>query len=358
MAFLYVLDPATPGPGDLASQGDDQIRTKTLAIRERVNSLVVDVDADPWVIKAGGRAAAGFIVGASDPGGTEALRINGLARAQGLVAVVGAGSVVALMAQSQILAYHENAVGAQIRQAVLGYQVITVPSAVSQRGVEGYSKSTHTSGVVAELYGGIFSAEINGVGGAVTTSYGLAATAGIVTAAGSATEAGGLLIGSPIISGGGTLFTIHGIRVRDITGGITANYSLRTGLGLVQFGDALTFAGSTASPGAGVRAIHQGGTANSLYFNVPNTDAHIFTLSGGAALTIQAGSVNLGNTMVMYADGGFNTLSGVYSVNGVQVVGARLAAITPPVGGAVIDVECRTAVTTIIARLQTHGLVS
>ncbi len=48
----------------------------------------------------------------------------------------------------------------------------------------------------------------------------------------------------------------------------------------------------------------------------------------------------------------------VYAVNGQQVVGARLAAITPPTGGTTIDGEARTAIDSIITTLQTHGLTS
>jgi Protein of unknown function (DUF2793) len=44
--------------------------------------------------------------------------------------------------------------------------------------------------------------------------------------------------------------------------------------------------------------------------------------------------------------------------NGVQVVGAQAAAIAAPTGGGTIDVECRTAVASILATLRTHGLIS
>lgn len=44
-------------------------------------------------------------------------------------------------------------------------------------------------------------------------------------------------------------------------------------------------------------------------------------------------------------------------IGGVQVVGMRQPAITPPSAGAVIDHEARTAVATLIVVLRTHGLI-
>ena len=41
-----------------------------------------------------------------------------------------------------------------------------------------------------------------------------------------------------------------------------------------------------------------------------------------------------------------------------QVVGARLAAVANPTGGTVIDVEARAAITLILDRLRTHGLIA
>ncbi|WP_265571176.1 DUF2793 domain-containing protein [Sphingomicrobium nitratireducens] len=42
---------------------------------------------------------------------------------------------------------------------------------------------------------------------------------------------------------------------------------------------------------------------------------------------------------------------------GSQIVGARGAAVDSPSGGAVVDVEARIAIETIIARLAEHGLI-
>ncbi|NNM76642.1 DUF2793 domain-containing protein [Sphingomonas sp. ID1715] len=44
-------------------------------------------------------------------------------------------------------------------------------------------------------------------------------------------------------------------------------------------------------------------------------------------------------------------------IDDVQVVGARLGAVAPPSGGAVVDVEARATVTALIDRLQSHGLI-
>lgn len=51
MAYADDLDPATPPSGGAVGQGDDEIRKKTRAIRERLGSFFVDVDADPMVPK-------------------------------------------------------------------------------------------------------------------------------------------------------------------------------------------------------------------------------------------------------------------------------------------------------------------
>jgi len=45
------------------------------------------------------------------------------------------------------------------------------------------------------------------------------------------------------------------------------------------------------------------------------------------------------------------------SVDGDQVVGVRLTAVTNPVGGTTVDTEARAAIANILARLRTHGLI-
>jgi imidazolonepropionase-like amidohydrolase len=44
-------------------------------------------------------------------------------------------------------------------------------------------------------------------------------------------------------------------------------------------------------------------------------------------------------------------------IAGQQVVGVRTAAIDSPAGGAVIDVEGRTAIDAILTALRQHGLI-
>ncbi|UVO52979.1 DUF2793 domain-containing protein [Sphingomonas sp. SUN039] len=46
------------------------------------------------------------------------------------------------------------------------------------------------------------------------------------------------------------------------------------------------------------------------------------------------------------------------TLDGLQVIGARLGAIAGPVGGAVIDSEARSSVLAILAALRTHGLIA
>jgi hypothetical protein len=46
------------------------------------------------------------------------------------------------------------------------------------------------------------------------------------------------------------------------------------------------------------------------------------------------------------------------TISGNQVVGARLAAITSPTGGATVDAEARSAIDSILNRLRSHGLIA
>lgn len=46
------------------------------------------------------------------------------------------------------------------------------------------------------------------------------------------------------------------------------------------------------------------------------------------------------------------------TIGGQQVVGSRAAAVSAPAGGAVADVESRTAIAAILAALRGHGLIA
>lgn len=52
MAYSNPLDPSTPSGSDPLAQGDDRLREAKGAIRERLATLVEDVDVDPLVPKA------------------------------------------------------------------------------------------------------------------------------------------------------------------------------------------------------------------------------------------------------------------------------------------------------------------
>jgi hypothetical protein len=47
-----------------------------------------------------------------------------------------------------------------------------------------------------------------------------------------------------------------------------------------------------------------------------------------------------------------------YHIDGEQVVGPRQAAIATPSGGATQDVEARTAITTMLTAMRSHGLIA
>lgn len=51
MAYTIPFDPATPTDADPVSSGDDRIREIKQALIERLGNLIVDLDADPWVLK-------------------------------------------------------------------------------------------------------------------------------------------------------------------------------------------------------------------------------------------------------------------------------------------------------------------
>jgi phage gp45-like len=55
--------------------------------------------------------------------------------------------------------------------------------------------------------------------------------------------------------------------------------------------------------------------------------------------------------------GDVNT-DGVFKVNDTQVISAQGASVPDATGGTVIDIEARTAINSLLARLRTHGLIA
>ncbi|WP_235600834.1 MULTISPECIES: hypothetical protein [unclassified Sphingobium] len=47
-----------------------------------------------------------------------------------------------------------------------------------------------------------------------------------------------------------------------------------------------------------------------------------------------------------------------FYVGGQRVVGAAVAAVANPAGGAIVDVEARSALAAILGALRTHGLIA
>lgn len=136
----------------------------------------------------------------------------------------------------------------------------------------------------------------------------------------------------------------HGIRVANVTGGTSQNYAIFTGLGLVQFGDAVT----STSTITGTSLIGTTRVTAPLLGTTTATDV-VFDRDSVTQLT-------LGSLLATFA-GSVNAVT-EYRVAGTKVVGAQGATITDPTGGLVIDAESRTAINALIDRLQAHGLIA
>lgn len=67
-------------------------------------------------------------------------------------------------------------------------------------------------------------------------------------------------------------------------------------------------------------------------------------------------TLNSSGNLVM-STGNMDSKTGFY-YNGTKVVGSQGSTISDPSGGSTIDTECRSAVNTIIDRLQAHGLIA
>ena len=106
----------------------------------------------------------------------------------------------------------------------------------------------------------------------------------------------------------GTIVDGHGLYINTITGAMTNAYGIRR-------------------------------------LNIPGGTATNFAIYTGTGL------VRLGDTVNIATTNGLQ-------VNGTKVVGAQEATISDPTGGTVQDSEARTAINTIIDRLQAHGLIA
>lgn len=98
--------------------------------------------------------------------------------------------------------------------------------------------------------------------------------------------------------------------------------------------------------------LKQGGSINIDALN--DSTKPSINITATTAVNITAPAVNIiGDETV----DGFCDVTGVYKVDGVQVVKEQQAAITNPTGGATIDSQARTAITSILTALRAHGLI-
>lgn len=110
------------------------------------------------------------------------------------------------------------------------------------------------------------------------------------------------------------------------------------------------------------RGIRLSGTSTAHAFIYNDTSNNVRNVLGSGSW-IWRNNANTASLVSIADSAGqavFNleTSAGEYRVNGTKVVGARGSAITAPTGGATIDAEARTAIGTIISRLQAHGLIT
>lgn len=109
----------------------------------------------------------------------------------------------------------------------------------------------------------------------------------------------------------------------------------------------------------------QGLTADQIDANVFENRAVggslVFRTDGAGTVVLQTNNttrVTIGATeMTTTYRVNIDTADGL-RVQGTQVVGAQGATISDPTGGTVQDSEARTAISTIIDRLQAHGLIA
>jgi hypothetical protein len=104
------------------------------------------------------------------------------------------------------------------------------------------------------------------------------------------------------------------------------------------------------------------GTMAIIISAVSNDAFNRFTINESGRMDWGSGAV-VQETTLQRAFGGGLVLNQLFQANsfwvgGQQVVAGRQAAVTAPSGGATVDAEARTAISTLISRLQTHGLIA
>jgi len=211
-------------------------------------------------------------------------------------------------------------------------------AAISTTALNMTAQASHTSGTMASLIGIIAQASIQGTGGTVTAATGLRAS----VSRGNGTLVDGIGVDVQALSS--TMTNAYGIRVGNVTGGSSLNYAIYTGTGLVRFGDAVT----STSTITGTSLIGTTRVTAPLIGTTTATDV-VFDRNSVTQLT-------LGSLLATFA-GSVNAVT-EYRVAGTKVVGAQGATISDPTGGTVQDSEARTAINTIIDRLQAHGLIA
>ncbi len=76
----------------------------------------------------------------------------------------------------------------------------------------------------------------------------------------------------------------------------------------------------------------------------------------GASLWSIADGQPVARTASGWSIGGLQASS--VSIGGNRIIGARQAAVAAPAGGSTIDSEARAAITALIDRMETHGLIA
>ncbi len=172
-------------------------------------------------------------------------------------------------------------------------------------GVHGQSTAANTSGTFTAVYGGLFEGDIYSSGaGQVTQLAGLVGVADIETANTAATAAGGIfhgvinnagasvttLAGVQILTNAniGTAATNYGLLIQNQAGIGTANYSIKTGTGLVSFGDSVGV--GTSTPWANLSVGSSNSATLSPLFVVASSSASVAT----STLFIVNGNGNVG----------------------------------------------------------------